>query len=285
MSKIGETTLRYNAVVWISSLSPEEDIKAQNYADAVKYEVERVGASWKKTSVRDVDEFSVALSETADAILKRGLKPIIHLDMHGNERDGFALEPSGEFCSWNDAHKLFQKLNREMKNSLVIVAAVCFGMRAIMPIKMRELVPFHVLIAPEKAISLAELFRNAPDFYFAMLDRGSLTDALTHLPTMKYFHCERMLAIVLANYAWESRAEPQRSERIEKLLQEYRDEHKEDQREDTELRGELAKMIDNSIGPSLIAKYADNFLFGAMPSFDWDEVEKIVPTLPDTDDH
>lgn len=76
------------------------------------------------------ETFRAALSERLVHALStpalQGLRPILHLSMHGND-SGVGLT-SGEFISWDDLHSDLAPLLNAMNGGLLICMSSCFGL-------------------------------------------------------------------------------------------------------------------------------------------------------------
>jgi hypothetical protein len=273
-----QTTIACNSVVWISSLPASEQLRAKFYEEDVAAVLAAQSVPLHFFVVEDANQF-VTIFERIKELIVDGCRPIIHLDLHGSKNSGLMIEPSQEFISWKMLFGLLQELNIKLENNLIVVSAVCFGMRAIMPISMHTLTPFHVLIAPQEKISLHELFSNAADFYRDLFDIGDIQEAMKSLPTMDYFHCERTLAIILARYVFYNCMGDGKVRRIRDLIAIQRDEFPSESRTDVQLAAVFSDILDDSLGPQLIYKYAQTFLAGVLPSFVWADIEEMVSKI------
>ena len=270
-----ETELGFNSLIWISSLPPAEQWDAAHHVAEVEYVVRRKKVIWIQKNVSSSCDFELVISEIVQDIRERGLKPIIHLDMHGSEHNGLAFEPSGEFYPWQKAFRQFQSVNKELNNNLLVVSAVCFGMKLITPIELQTPTPFHVLLAPNEKVTLHELFRNVPDFYSAIFSGESIDQARNVLPSMDYFHCEKLLAVTLARVVKHTRSEPDRAKRIQRLISEARATYPNSQMSDQELNEYFEREIALSLGPHFIERHAKTFLMGSTPQFTWEDLERL----------
>lgn len=104
--------------------------------------------------------------------------------------------------TWTDLSAQLQQINISTNNNLCVIGAACFSLRTIMPSKLDQAAPFFVLLAPEQEVSVGFLEQNIPPFFDRLFTHGSLDDAYSrHLSeTFRYFHCEKMLFIVVAKY-------------------------------------------------------------------------------------
>jgi hypothetical protein len=75
-------------------------------------------------------------------------------------------------------------------------------MKAARQVTLSEPCPFFILIAPENEVSSGFLEDNTVAFYKSLFEGGEIVEAhARHIaPTLDLFHCERMLAYMLAYY-------------------------------------------------------------------------------------
>jgi len=207
---------------------------------------------------------------------KKGVRPILHLDMHGDDRRGLEIPASQEFAAWRDVNSWLQKINISSKNNLCVVAAACFGLNLIAPISVLKPVPFYCLIASRSSIELGYVERNIVPFYRVLLQQGSLQQAIQEINKhFELFHCEKMLAITLARYiktACKGSALRGRTERlITEALAAGTPRSKESLRQ-------LRRFLRANLQPSdeLVKRYAERFLIGKSFSVSLDEIIRLV---------
>lgn len=132
---------------------------------------------------------------------KKGLRPIIHFDMHGDQRRGLELNPSGDFAAWPEVIAWLRKINIRARNNLFVVAATCYGLHMISTISIHSAVPFYCLLAPEHEVTLGFIDEKMSLFYRQLFQTGNLEEALLVIDgTFKQFHCEKILTAALARY-------------------------------------------------------------------------------------
>jgi hypothetical protein len=155
---------------------------------------------------------------------EKGLRPILHLEVHGlGDKSGLLFHPSGDTMKWDELGDLTRELNRATKNNLLVVMAVCHGYSAILATDIKKLTPFCILIGPEGEITNQELLRGCGPFYRGLLEDGSLTDAVMHLPASYGLHsCERLFANLFAKHVRENCRGSGRQERVESLVTQAR---------------------------------------------------------------
>lgn len=207
---------------------------------------------------------------------KKGLRPIIHFDMHGDQRRGLEINPSREFASWLELTAWLRKINIRARNNLCVIAAACHGLHMISPISIHNAVPFYCLIAPEQEVTLGFINDRMYPFYKKLLQSGNLHDALHEIKgTFKEFHCEKMLTIVLAKYIKFQCKGAGFRKRKEQLITDALS--RDIPRTQATLR-HLRKLVKENINPSelLIKKYASRFLIGKEYQVTLDQIAGLI---------
>lgn len=207
---------------------------------------------------------------------KKGLRPIIHFDMHGDQRRGLQLNPSGEFAAWPELVAWLRKINIKTRNNLCVVAASCYGLHMISPISIHNAVPFYCLIAPECEVSLGFIDEKMCLFYKQLLQTGNLDNAFWEIEgTFKQFHSEKMLTIVIAKYIKRQCKGTGFAERKEQLITGAL--ARGIPRTKESLRW-LRNLVKKGIRPSeaLVQKYASRFLVGKEYPVTFDQIMQLV---------
>lgn len=207
---------------------------------------------------------------------RKGLRPIIHLDMHGDQRRGLELNSSGEFAAWPELIAWLRKINIKTRNNLCVVAASCYGLHMISSISIHNAVPFYCLIAPEYEVSIGFIDVKMSLFYRRLLQTGNLENAFREIEgTFKQFHSEKMLTVVLAKYIKYQCKGSGFAERKELLITGALT--RGIPRTQESLR-RLRKLVKESIRPSevLVQKYASRFLVGKECQITLDQIMRVV---------
>ncbi len=213
-----------------------------------------------------LDELSLNASE-------HGMRPLLNFDMHGNKDDGLKISKTSKYVSWNSLAGNLQKPNKATGNNLVVVSAACFGSRAVMPIKLGQPTPFFLLLAPEIEVSSGFLEDNLPRFYQELFKSGSLEQAYSRYLSdeFKYFHCEKMLFIVMLKYIKAGCQGKSAQERRENLLTEVFSQGME--KTDENLKA-VRKKTKDGLKPdqALLDRYVKVFLINRTCSFNMDQL-------------
>jgi len=172
-----------------------------------------------------------------------------------------------------DLASYLRNININTGNNLCVIGAACYGLRAIMPLSLTEASPFYVLLAPEEAVLLGFLASNIPPFYRMLFECGSIDSSYSRYLSdkFKFFHCEKMLFIVIAKYINEQCRGKGARERREKLLTEIFSHGAE---KTPEKLKEIRAALKSGLKPDqlLLDRYANKFLIGRQCSFNMGEL-------------
>ncbi len=163
----------FNRIIIIDSI-PNGEVSTANelFNDKLRWNVlfgdcpsvERVQLSNKL-------EFVNRLNTIYSQCIQEGLKPIIHLEMHGNT-EGLVLS-SGEYIGWMEVLASLRTINVASKNNLILVIAACYSARLFEIVPVHQHAPFWGLVAP-----LHEVFpddvRQFSTFYEELLREPNL---------------------------------------------------------------------------------------------------------------
>jgi len=266
-----------NSVIWISSLPGAEMPPTNRMVDAMTDYSGELGFGFQHISVSSKAGLLGLLDELALHARDRGMKPLIHFDTHGNKDAGIYVDGEDTFVDWNTLADKLQAINIHTTNNLAVVGATCFGLRAIKPISLQTAVPFFLLLAPEEKVNVGFLEDNVPNFYRALFECGSIDAAFSrHLAVkFKYFHCEKMLFIVIARYLKEQCKGKGGAARRERLITEIFSEGMEKTPDNLK---RIRKMLKDGLRPdqSLLDRYTGRFLIGRQCSFSMADLERFI---------
>lgn len=152
-----------------------------------------------------------------------GHVPFVHLDMHGDQKKGLEINPSGEFISWRELKTNCQQINRACNNNLALVLTSCFGFHAITVISIKETSPFFLLIGSEEVVEAGFIDSRFKAFYSSLLQDGNIDKAIQHIQKhYKLYLSETMLVNTFAKYIVAGCKGKNRQERIERLITEFK---------------------------------------------------------------
>jgi len=263
-----DTGFSCNSVIWLTSLPDSELGPTQRMVEDMESLKAEISVGFQHIQVTSAAHLKSLLEELSCHASENGMRPLLHVDMHGNKEEGLHIYQSSEYYSWDELYCDLQGLNQATGNNLVVIGAACFGLRSIMPIKLDKPAPFFVLLAPEEEVYVGFLEDNAVRFYRELFASGSLDAAYSRYLSdeFKYFHCEKMLFIVVAKYIRAGCKGKSAQERRERLLTEVFSQGME--KTAVNLRS-VRKKIKEGLKPdqALLDRYAKTFLVGRKCSF------------------
>jgi hypothetical protein len=195
------STLTVNSLFWFTSLGPTQQGLTRRILEDLMPYLDSIGLSHQTYGPQTADQLRGMLNEIARKAAA-GLRPVLHFDTHGNATHGIKLDASGEFVSWPDLVVSLRAINVATRNNLCVISGACFSMEAAWQVTLSEPCPFFILIAPKNEVSSGFLEDNIVAFYKSLFEGREVVEAhKRHLaPNLELFHCERMLAYMLARY-------------------------------------------------------------------------------------
>lgn len=197
--------------------------------------------------------------------IEKGLKPLIHIDMHGCERRGLEIGANGDYIDWQYVVDVLRVLNEKLNNQLIVLITACHGLHAVLPIQFEKSAPFLCLFAPEEEIKFADIEDKVPQFYSELFSTGSLDSALDKLGSkFTLFNCVDFLFKVLAIHIERECEGRGGRERREELLTQIMQTSLGDTPEKI---GSYRAFVKDYIKPdqALLDRFTSNFLMGNAP--------------------
>lgn len=272
-----DTSFACNTVIWISSVSEVEMGPTNRMAEDLDGICNKYNIAFKRKDVTTRVELISLLQDLEVRTREHGVRPILVFDMHGSEVSGLHLRQTGECLEWKEVGKLLRDINISAGNNLCVIGAACFSLRAITPTKLDQAAPFFVLLAPETEVNVGFLEENIPPFFDHLFSSGGLDEAYSRYLSdeFKYFHCEKMLFIVIAKYVKSACMGKSVAKRREYLLTEIFMQGLE--RTPENIRDIRAK-LKNGLRPTqaLLDRYSQTFLVGRSCSFTMDQLQRVL---------
>jgi hypothetical protein len=164
--------VQYNNIIFLESVQEDESKTGKwLYDDLVPYTYKPESIAMNHMTVTNKKDLIEVFAGILKAILEHDIRPIIHLDFHGDE-NGFELNPSKEFISWKDFCETLIPINVACQNSLILFMNVCKGfynaiysMESVIADKPS---PFFICIGPHKEIMNIET-RDAYRYFYRHL--------------------------------------------------------------------------------------------------------------------
>ncbi|MBI6853136.1 hypothetical protein YA0002_10195 [Pseudomonas cichorii] len=263
-----DTGFSCNSVIWLTSLPDSELGPTRRMVEDMASLTAQISVVFQHVQITSAAHLKSFLGELSYNASENGMRPLLHFDMHGGKDNGLHISQSFEYCSWDELYCSLQVLNQATGNNLVVIGAACFGLRSIMPIKLDKPSPFFVLLAPEEEVCVGFLEDNAVCFYRELFASRNLDAAYSRYLSdeFKYFHCEKMLFIVIAKYIRAGCEGKSAQGRRERLLTEVFSQGME--KTEDNLRS-VRKKIKEGLKPdqALLDRYVKTFLVGRTCSF------------------
>jgi hypothetical protein len=213
------STAKMNCLYWITSLQESEQGVTRRVWEDLEAVAGQRQLAIKKFSPTSTADFFAAMDQIASDA-QAGMLPMIHLDTHGSAERGILIAATGEYVSWEAVAGRFRLINGIVGNNLCVISSTCFSFHVVKEIDVKKASPFFILLAPECEIMAGDIEENVIGFYRDMLNESDILTAQERwFPTqLRVFHCERMLAIVLARYINDAAVGKQKERRKEHLI-------------------------------------------------------------------
>ncbi|MDP3414855.1 hypothetical protein [Falsiroseomonas sp.] len=261
-----------NEVIWIRSLYESECGLSNRIIEDLDLFFSGINCRFLQFEPKNAD----ALLQYLDDLVIRaqqGAKPVLHLDTHGDAKDGLLIAASKEFIGWARIVDSFRQINVPASNNLIVISGACFSAHLLLDLDFFQPSPFFALYAPEKSINAGFLEDNLRRFYSELFGTASLDAALTHLnPDIALYSSQNLLFRLLVGYVKNFCLGKGGERRLEKLLTEA----KEAVRGSGQPLSHWRAFAKRGIEPTaqLIYKAENEFLIGKSSGFTIDDVVK-----------
>lgn len=269
-------TATINSLYWITSLHENEAGVSRRVLEDLEPICRELELPFRSYSPQSAKDLLAALDQIAENT-RAGARPLVHLDLHGCAKDGILVAATGESVGWPELADKFRTINVASQNNLCVVSGACFSFQVVGEIDINKVVPFFVLLAPEQEISAGDIEERTVGFYKAMLSKVDILAAKSEWfpDQVRVFHCEEMLAVVLAKYINQAGIGRQLERRKEELVTTAIQDGVPNTRTNRRLLRKRAKKL---ITPTedLIQRYRPTFLAGKQPGFTIAQLKKLV---------
>jgi hypothetical protein len=280
-----QSGFQLNSLVWVGSLRPEDGGTTDRILEDIEPMLDRIGLRFFRVEPTSAEHFKEILGGLADAA-QHGMRPVLHLDMHGSKEEGIQIAATGEYVPWRTVFDHLRPVNIQTRNNFCVVATVCFGFNVILPpavsFDVKEACPFYMLIAPPEEVTCAFLEDRIGKFYQEVFAGGSFIGPYKeHLADkMELFHAERTLLSILAIYVRDSCRGSGGDARRETVLSGLFERGVANNRA---TRRFFRKSIKSALQPTqtLIDNCVDTFLLGKPVSFNIDDLNQVVLRMSD----
>jgi hypothetical protein len=147
------------------------------------------------------DHVLVVLDQIEQECENKAVKPIVHIEAHGDEASGLVIGEQHERVPWPELSSAIQRINIATQNNTGLVLATCYGIQAIKPMTFLAPAPFYFLIGSQSKVSAALIDDEMKRFYQCLYATGSLTDAMLLVDeAFQQFHADRFFCKLMAEY-------------------------------------------------------------------------------------
>jgi hypothetical protein len=122
--------------------------------------------------VQSLREFGDILDNVAEDCA-HGMKPIIHIEAHGDSVKGLKMADSEQMLSWVDLYSRLSQINQITENNMGVVVASCFGLYAIKPMRITAPTPFYFLMGSEFKVPAGTVADTMTKFYRVLFESSS----------------------------------------------------------------------------------------------------------------
>ena len=151
-----------------------------------------------------------------------GVRPIIHIDMHGSKTLGLRIEPTGDFLAWEELANKCRQINLVCHNNLMLILTSCFGLNSIRNVTILKPTPYYALIGAEKNPPGGYIDNQFPGFYETLLTELDIDKALEHISEhYKLYLSEEHFAVAFTKYIREGCMGKGKQMRVEKLVSDH----------------------------------------------------------------
>ena len=194
-----------------------------------------------------------------------GLKPVLHIEAHGDKLSGLEIGDQCEMVTWQELEDELARINKNTGNNLGVVLASCWGLYAISPLRIADPTPYYFLIGPDKEVSAGYIENQMKKFYIALFESSSLDNAMSKVEQeFKQYHSEQFFYRVFASYLRKACMGKGASLRAERLVSGAIERGAPNNRETLRI---LRKSAKNFVKPSKESfnRHARHFLHGKVP--------------------
>lgn len=161
--------ITFNSIVVVESLGRTELPTGQMLCESIvglASEVSDIRPTY--VSIGSCAQFAEVLHSLVDQAHRRGARPILHIEAHGDEHSGIHFADDTNL-DWNTLCDLITPLNEATDLGLTVVVAACYGLSLIDGIRLSKPAPCSAFIGPSDTITEPEVLGVFRDFYSALL--------------------------------------------------------------------------------------------------------------------
>jgi len=164
---MNKKVVTFNCLYVLESLTPKEPKTGTELYHYLKPKIAKLGYGCKRYQPIYKSILDDYLDGIYNDVVKEGYSPIIHMEMHGDEK-GLILE-SGDIVTWGKLSDKLREINKACGNNLLLTFAVCEGAYFFRAINIMKIAPCWGFIGPwekEPGYILSDKFKHFYDYVF-----------------------------------------------------------------------------------------------------------------------
>lgn len=148
-------------IVVVDSLEPDEFQTGQLLEEYIRNELTEHGLPLRveRYSVCWPADFESVMRQLTIEAAERGEAPLLHVEMHGDPKDGLIFSEGGSM-PWGRVKDLLTELNHATGFNLVSIFAACYGAHFAGELLIHRAAPCFGLLAPEDEVDPAEIYQG-----------------------------------------------------------------------------------------------------------------------------
>ena len=125
-------------------------------------------------------EFFRAIEQLTHLAKTRSLRPVVHIEVHGNEATGLHFADDSSM-SWSRLCEVLAGLNAATRYNLLVVVSACFGISLVQGVRTNRAAPCVAWIGPHHETDAAELLGRFRAFYRVLVPTLDMRQAIAAL--------------------------------------------------------------------------------------------------------
>lgn len=159
--------------------------------------------------------------------LSKGVRPIIHIEAHGDPDIGLELWPDPhcfigggpKYFGWDKLMACLRPINQILDGQLLVVVAACHAINSLLAVSITERAPYCAFVGPKQSISAAAVEAAFRMLYLKLSQQSDLLAAIQAMGTeIDYIISEAVFIKAFASYLTNHATGKGRRERIDLLL-------------------------------------------------------------------
>lgn len=214
-----ESRFSNNAVVVLDALRSSDMQTARRLEEELSQLKNEDGTAYCRIIKTTNKQSFISALHSIGVECQRGLKPILHIEAHGDKVTGLEIGDGQEIITWQELEDELAKINKYTGNNLGVVLATCWGLYALSPLKIANPSPYYFLVGPDRIVSAGYINDQMQEFYKVLFVSSSLDAAMGKVAQeFKQYHSEQFFHRVFATYLRKACMGKGAARRVERLL-------------------------------------------------------------------